>query len=67
MKKFVSSWKSSSSPRKKRKYQAQAPLHIKRLFLSAHLVKALREKYKIRSVVLRKGDTVKVMRGEFSG
>ncbi|MDO8556698.1 MAG: 50S ribosomal protein L24 [Nanoarchaeota archaeon] len=67
MKKFVSSWKSSSSPRKKRKYQAQAPLHIKRHFLGAHLAKPLRVKLKIRSVAVRKGDAVKILRGQFAG
>jgi len=35
--------------------------------ISAHLSKELREKYKRRSFPLRKGDEVKVMRGEFKG
>jgi len=35
--------------------------------ISAHLSKELRKKYKRRSIPLRKGDEVKVMRGEFKG
>jgi large subunit ribosomal protein L24 len=67
MKKFSISWKSSKSPRKQRKYQINAPLHIKSKFLSAHLSKELRQKYSMRSITLRKGDKVKIMRGSFSG
>ncbi|MEM4152933.1 MAG: 50S ribosomal protein L24 [Candidatus Pacearchaeota archaeon] len=63
--KFSTSWKGSKSKRKQRKYRANAPLHIKRKMLSSHLSKELREKYKRRSFPIRKGDTVKVMRGEF--
>lgn len=65
--KFSTSWKASKMPRKKRKYAANAPLHIKRKFLSANLSKSLREKHKKRSIVLRKNDVVKVMRGKFKG
>ena len=64
-KEFSTSWKSSSKPRKQRKYALKAPLHIKRKLVSAHLAESLRSKYKIRSLPLRKGDTVKVMRGQF--
>jgi large subunit ribosomal protein L26e len=35
--------------------------------LGVHLSKELRSKYKIRSVGLRKNDTVTIMRGKFSG
>lgn len=64
-KEFSTSWKSSSKPRKQRKYAAKAPLHIKRKLVSAHLAETLRSKYKIRSLPLRKGDAVRVMRGQF--
>jgi len=64
-KEFSTSWKSSSKPRKQRKYALKAPLHIKRKLVSSHLAESLRSKYKIRSLPLRKGDTVKVMRGQF--
>ena len=63
--KFSSSWIRSKQPRKQRKYRYNAPLHIKQKFVSAHLSKDLREKYKRRSITLRKGDNVKVMRGQF--
>ncbi len=62
---FSSQWKSSSKPRKQRKYQANAPFHTKHKFLSAHLSKSLREKHSKRSLPVRKGDEVLVMRGSF--
>lgn len=63
--KFSTSWISSKQPRKQRKYKANAPLHIKHKFLSANLSKSLREKHGQRSLPLRKGDEVLVMRGSF--
>jgi large subunit ribosomal protein L24 len=67
MKKWSSSWKSSKQPRKQRKYVYNAPLHIKRKMMAAHLSKELREKYGIRSFPIRKGDQVIIMRGKFKG
>jgi len=64
-KEFSSLWVSSKQPRKQRKYAANAPLHKKHKFLSANLSKSLREKYNRRSLPLRKGDEVLVMRGSF--
>ncbi len=66
-KKFSTKWKSSKQPKKQRKYRYNAPLHIKQKFISAHLSKELREKYKTRALQLRKGDTVKIMVGQFKG
>ena len=63
--KFSTSWISSKQPRKQRKYLANAPLHIRHKFLSAHLSKELRKKHGKRSFPLRKGDEVLVMRGSF--
>ncbi len=63
--KFSSSWTKSKQPRKQRKYRHNAPLHIKQKFVGAHLSKELRKKYNKRSVNLRKGDSVKIMRGQF--
>jgi large subunit ribosomal protein L24 len=57
----------SKKPRKQRKALYTAPLHKRRKLLSAHLSKELREKYKRRSLPIRKGDEVKVLRGEFKG
>tara|TARA_Y100000310_G_scaffold319814_1_gene375567 strand:+ start:1808 stop:2254 length:447 start_codon:yes stop_codon:yes gene_type:complete len=63
--KFSKSWKSSKQPRKQRKYLANAPLHIKKKFLSVNLSKDLRKKHGKRNISIRKGDTIKVMRGKF--
>ena len=65
--KFSKSWKSSKSQRKQRKFIANAPLHIKSKFLSSHLSKDLRQKHGKRSITLRKGDKVKILRGNFKG
>jgi len=64
-KKFSISWKSSKQPRKQRKYVANAPLHLKRKFISVNLSKELRKNHEKRNVPLRKGDKVKIMRGKF--
>jgi len=67
MKEWSIYWKSSSHARKQRKYRYNAPLHIKGKFISSHLSKELRGKHKMRSIPLRKGDRVKVLRGRFKG
>ncbi|PJE81542.1 50S ribosomal protein L24 [Candidatus Pacearchaeota archaeon CG10_big_fil_rev_8_21_14_0_10_32_42] len=63
--KFSKAWKSSKQPRKQRKYSANAPLHIKKKFMSVNLSKELRKKYRKRNLPVRKGDVVKIMRGGF--
>ena len=65
MKEFSASWKSSKKPRKQRKYRFRAHLHTKRKFVHSHLSKDLRKKYSKRSIGLRKGDKVRIMRGQF--
>lgn len=65
MKEFSTKWKASKNPSKQRKFLAKAPLHIKRKFLSTNLSKELKEKYNIRNIQLKKGDTVKVLVGKF--
>lgn len=57
----------SKQPRKQRKALYEAPLHKRQKLVSAHLSKELREKFKKRSLLVRKGDEVKVLRGEFKG
>lgn len=64
---FSTHWKSSIIPKKQRKYRFNAPLHLKRQMLSAHLSKELRNTYKTRNIPVKKGDTVIVMRGKFKG
>lgn len=66
-KKFSTSWKASRRPGKQRKYLANAPLHIKNKLMSVNLDKDLRKKHNTRNVTIRKGDTVKVMKGKFKG
>ena len=63
--KFSKTWISSTQPRKQRKYRYNAPLGIKRKFISINLSKELREKYGIRGIKPRTGDKVKIMRGSF--
>lgn len=55
---------SSTKARKQRKARANAPLHKKRRMVSAHLDSALMKEYNVRSVAVRKGDTVRVIRGD---
>ncbi|HID25407.1 MAG TPA: 50S ribosomal protein L24, partial [Thermoplasmata archaeon] len=55
----------SKQPRKHRRFRYSAPLHIRRKFLSAHLAEDLLIKYNRRSIPVVKGDTVRIMRGEF--
>ncbi|CAH8513225.1 unnamed protein product [Heterobilharzia americana] len=54
----------SSSRRKARKRYFNAPSHIRRRLMSAPLSKELRSKYKVRSMPIRKGDEVQIVRGE---
>ncbi len=63
--KFSTSWIASRQKRKQKKFRINAPFHIRHKFLSANLSKSLREKYGKRSLPLRKGDEVLVMRGSF--
>ncbi len=64
---FSRTWKSSTQPRKQRKYAHKAPLHIKSKFLNTNLSKALRQKHGKRSIRLRTGDKVRILRGTNKG
>lgn len=55
----------TKQPRKHRRFRYSAPLHVRRKFLSAHLAEDLLIKYNRRSLPVVKGDTVRIMRGEF--
>ncbi|MHC1610769.1 MAG: 50S ribosomal protein L24 [Candidatus Methanospirareceae archaeon] len=57
----------SKQPRKQRKARYKAPLHIRHKFMSAPLSEELRGKYGKRSFPVRRGDTVRVMRGDDRG
>jgi len=60
-------WVKSKQPRKQRKYRYNAPLHLRHKFLSVTLTKTLRSRFGVRSMPLRTGDEVEVMRGSLSG
>lgn len=57
----------STKPTKQRKAFFTSPLHRRQKMIHAHLTKELRKQYKKRSLGLRKGDEVKVLRGDFKG
>ncbi|MEM2096146.1 MAG: 50S ribosomal protein L24 [Candidatus Caldarchaeum sp.] len=58
---------SSSKPRKQRLRRFNSPRHVLVKFMRAHLSPELRSKYGRRSLGVRIGDTVKVMKGVFKG
>ncbi|RLE47350.1 50S ribosomal protein L24 [Candidatus Woesearchaeota archaeon] len=64
-KKWNRSWKRSVQPRKQRAFVRNAPVNVRGNLMGAHLSKELREKFKFRSVRIRKGDKVRVMLGQF--
>ncbi|MFH0859911.1 MAG: 50S ribosomal protein L24 [Candidatus Altiarchaeota archaeon] len=57
----------SSKPRRQRKWLSSAPNHKARKMTSASLADDLRGKYGRRSLPIRKGDDVEIMRGAFKG
>jgi large subunit ribosomal protein L24 len=57
----------TKDPTKQRKKILTAPQHLLKNLMSAHLSKELAEKYRRRSIPIRRGDTVRVLRGEFKG
>lgn len=65
--KWNTSFSGSVKPSKQRAYVREAPLHIRNTFLCSHLSKDLKNKLKTRSLRVRKGDKVKVMRGQHKG
>ncbi len=55
----------TKQPRKQRLALYSTPLHSRHKLLAAPLSRELREKYKTRSLPLRKGDRVRVLHGDF--
>lgn len=55
----------SKQPRKQRKALYNAPLHIRRKRVSVNLSKDLQEDYNRRSLPVKSGDKVQVVRGDF--
>ena len=66
-KQWSTHWNSSIQRRKQRKYQKNAPLHVRHKFASAPLSKELKEKYGCRNLPVRSGDTVTIKKGQFKG
>lgn len=58
---------SSTKPSKVRKRMLYAPWHVRNKMLNARLSDELRSKYDVKTVRVRKGDSVKIVRGEFAG
>ena len=57
----------SIQPRKQRKMRYNAPIHRRRKMIASHLAEDLMLKYNKRSVPVKKGDTVKIIRGGLKG
>ena len=57
----------SHKPGKQRKAFFNAPLHIRQKFMAAPLSRELREKYGVKRLPVRKGDVVRIMRGNWRG
>lgn len=64
---FYSGLRASAQPRKQRLFRYRAPLHLRGKFLHATLSEELRKKLKKRSLRVRKGDRVRITRGDFKG
>ncbi len=56
---------SPKSPRKQRNLISQSPIHAHKNMLKCRLDEFLREEYSMRSLVPKKGDLVRIMRGQF--
>jgi len=57
----------ATKPSKQRKMLYQAPNHIRHRLLAAHLSPQLRVTHIVKSLSVRSGDTVRVMRGDHKG
>ena len=55
----------TKSPRKQRRHIYKSPLHAHKNMLKCRLDEFLREEYAMRSMVPKKGDLVRIMRGQF--
>ena len=56
---------SPKSPRKQRRRVYKSPLHVRKNMLKCRLDEFLQEEYGMRSMVIKKGDLVRIMRGQF--
>ncbi|OIO66309.1 50S ribosomal protein L24 [Candidatus Woesearchaeota archaeon CG_4_10_14_0_2_um_filter_57_5] len=65
--KWSSAWTASSKPKKQRLYVRRAPLHRQSKLVSCSLAKDLRAKHGRRTIPIRTGDKVRIMRGSHKG
>ncbi len=65
--KWSSKWKASKQPRKQRKFRINAPMHVRHKFMAAHISPDLRRQFRKRSIPVRKGDEIRVMKGGSKG
>jgi large subunit ribosomal protein L24 len=65
MREFSLAWKSSKKPSKQRKYRFMAPLHLRKKMMRVHLATDLSKKHKMRNISVRKGDKVRVIKGDY--
>ena len=65
--KWKKSWKSSKKAKKQRMYRANAPYHLRKKFLSVKLSDDLQDTIGKKTLPVRSGDKVEVMRGEHKG
>jgi large subunit ribosomal protein L24 len=56
-----------TKPTKQRKMLYNAPAHVRHRLLAAHLSQNLRASHEVKSLPVRSGDTVRVMRGDHRG
>ncbi len=56
----------SKKPSKERKALYNMPMHAASKQVASHLDEKLQKEFGKRSITIRKGDTVKIMRGEFA-
>jgi len=62
---YSKSWFSSAQARKQRNARENAPPHVKAKLMGARTDKELRKTAKKRTVGVRRGDEVKIVRGQF--
>ncbi len=63
----VMAFTSSAKPSKQRKALYNMPLHLRHKLFNAPLSRELREKYGVKRLPVRKGDVVRIMRGDWKG
>jgi len=60
-------WVKSSQPKKQRRALFNAPLHKRQKLMAAPLSPELRKQYGVKTLPIRKGDEVVILRGGFRG